>query len=171
MHGESCVVQSARKGRTEVSAKHLNSEELTTIRQAKQTEVQNWVRNAVVEAASKKGIPTRNLMRLRWVLTKTSEGRFKACIVVQGFTDPHLAHLRLAMHVHKRDVTAAFLQGDTELERGVLAEPVQEVAETLKLQPWECVRLRKPVGGRRSIRSWLTSAGSLSLWNLVFGSS
>ena len=124
------------------------------MRQAKQTEVQNWVRNCVVEAASKKGIPTRNLMRMRWVLTRKSEGRFKARIVVQGFTDPHLAHLRRGsptasrqarnvvfglaasaqMHVHKREVTAAFLQGsDTELERGVLAEPVQALAETLKL--------------------------------------
>ena len=41
------------------------------------------------------------------------------------------------MHAHKGDVTVAFLQaGDRELERGVLAEPVQGLAETLKLQPW-----------------------------------
>ena len=71
----------------------------------------------------------------------------EARIVVQGFTDPHLAHLRresptasrrasniyfglaasALMHVHKGDVTAALLQGrDTELESGVLAEPVLE---------------------------------------------
>ena len=48
------------------------------------------------------------------------------------------------MHVHKGDVTAAFPQGgDTELKRGMLAEPVQELCETVKLQPWECVPLRK----------------------------
>ena len=35
-HGEFFVAQAARKGRTEVSTKHLNSAELTAIRQAKQ---------------------------------------------------------------------------------------------------------------------------------------
>ena len=40
MHGGSHVAEAARKGRTEVSTKHLNSEELTTSRQAKQTRVQ-----------------------------------------------------------------------------------------------------------------------------------
>ena len=79
------------------------------------------------------------------------------------------------MHGHKRDVTAAFLQGsDTELERAVLAEPVQKLSEKHKLQPWECVWLRKAVcglvkhGGRRSMRSWLTSPGLLLLQNYVF---
>ena len=120
MHGESCVSQAARKERTEISTKHLNSEDLTTTRQAKQTGVHNWVRSAVVEAASKNGIPTRNLTRKRWVLTKES--------VVQEFADPHLSHLRresptasrwvrnvscgfaasALMHVHEGDVTAAF---------------------------------------------------------------
>ena len=48
------------------------------------------------------------------------------------------------MHVDKGDVSAAFLHGgDTELQRGVWAEPVQELAETLKLRPWPCVRLKK----------------------------
>ena len=66
------------------------------------------------------------------------------------------------MHVHRGDVTAAFLQGgDTELERGVVAEPVQELSETLKLQPWSVCSVERPWtdlstcrehGGRRSIR-------------------
>ena len=34
------VAQAAQKGRTEVSTKQLNSEELTALREAKQTEVQ-----------------------------------------------------------------------------------------------------------------------------------
>ena len=160
-------------------------------------EVQNWLRNAV-EAASKKGIPTGNLVTMRWVLTRQSEGRFKARVVVQGFTDLHLAHLRresptasrrarnvffgLAvsahMHVHKGDVTAAFLQGSDTLL--VLTKPVQELAETLKLQPWECVRLRKAVYRLvNTPRAWWAkvnqvvalSAGSLLLRNLVFGGS
>ena len=111
-------------------------------------------------------------MRVRWVLTSKSEGRFKARNVVQGFTDPHVAHLRREsptacrgarnvffglsasahMHVHKGDVTAAFLPGiETELELEVLNEPGQELAETLKLQPWECVdwQTRHEHGGRR----------------------
>ena len=92
MQGESFVAQAPRKGCTET--KHLSSEELTAIRQAKQTEVQNWVRNSGVEAASKKGIHTRNLMRMAWVSTRKSEGASKVLMVVPGFTDPHLAHLR-----------------------------------------------------------------------------
>ena len=88
------MAQAAREGRTEVMTKHLNSEELSAIRQAKQTQVQSWVRNSVVEAASKKGIPTTKLMRLRWVPTRKSEERFNARIVVQGLTDPKLPHLR-----------------------------------------------------------------------------
>ena len=138
--------------------------------------MRHWVRNSVVAAASKKGIPSINLMCMRWVLTRKSEGRFKLRIVVEGFTDLHLAHLRREsptasrwarnfffgraasahMHVHKGDVTAAFLQGsDTELERGVLDEPVQELAETLKFQPLEYVRLRKAVYGLvNAPRAW-----------------
>ena len=58
MHSESFVAQPAQKGHTEVSTKHLNFEELTAL--AEQTKVQNWVRNSVVEAASKKGTPTRS---------------------------------------------------------------------------------------------------------------
>ena len=48
-------------------------------------------------------------------------------------------------HVHKGNVTAAFLQGrDTELERGPLATRVQELSETLKLQPWSVCNLGRP---------------------------
>ena len=96
-------------------------------------------------------------------------GRFRARLVVQGRTDPHLALLRgepptascrarniffgLAAsahtHGHKGDVTAAFLEGsDTELKRNVLAKPVQQLSEAPKLQPWECIRLRKAVYGQ-----------------------
>ena len=65
-------------------------------------------------------------------------------------------------HVHKGNVTAAFLQGrDTELERGLLAKRGQELSETRKLQPWSVCNLGRPCsdlstrreyGGRRSIR-------------------
>ena len=65
-------------------------------------------------------------------------------------------------YVRKGNVTAAFLQGrDTDLERGLLAKRVQELSETLKLQPWSVCILGRPCtnlstrrehGGRRSIR-------------------
>ena len=193
------MAQAATNVRMEVITKQLNSEELTALREAKQTDVQNWVRNAVAEAGSKKGVPTRNITRMRWVLTRKSEGRFKARLVVQRSTGPHLGHLRRVsptasrqarsvffglgasahMHVHKGDVTAAFLHGsDTEPECGVLAESLEELSEALKLQPWECVRLGRPCadlptrrehGGRRSVKLWLVSAGLPLLWNLFFG--
>ena len=76
----------------------------------------------------------------------TFQRRFMARVVVQRFTDPHLAHLRresptasrqarnfffgLAatghMHVHKRDVTATFLQGSDvlQLSRTKMSETV-----------------------------------------------
>ena len=70
--------------------KQLDSKELLAFLEAKQAEVQKWVRNAIVEAASKEKVSPRTLMRMRGVLTKTSEMRFK---IVQRVTDPHLAHL------------------------------------------------------------------------------
>ena len=49
-------------------------------------------------------------------------------------------------HVHKGNVTAAFLQGrDTELERGLLAQRGQELSETRKVATVECLQLRKAV--------------------------
>ena len=48
-------------------------------------------------------------------------------------------------HVHKGNVTAAFLQGrDTDLERGLVAKRVQELSETLKLQTWSVCNLGRP---------------------------
>ena len=81
------------------------------------------------------------------------------------------------MHVHKVDVTAASHRGsETELERGVLADPMQELGEAHRLRPWDYpaqegrVRTgeRHEHGGRRSIRLWLISAGSLLVWNPDF---
>lgn len=94
-------------------------------------------------------------MRMRWVITEKPTG-LNARLVVQGFTDPDLAHLRsespsasrrarqlffslcasLGLHIHKGDVTRAFLQGDaSELERDVLCEPVKELATALQIPP------------------------------------
>ena len=47
-------------------------------------------------------------MRVRWVLTRKSEGRFKARFVVQGFTDPHLAHLRRESPTESRPARSVF---------------------------------------------------------------
>ena len=138
--GEALDAQAARCGRTEISTKQLDSKELLALRDAEQAEVQNWVRNAVVEAASKR-VSARMLIQMRWVLR----------LLVQGCTDPQLAQLRREsatasrrarsvffgsaasahMHVRKGHVT----EGDIELERNVLAEPVHELWEALKLPP------------------------------------
>ncbi len=165
---EAYLASAARKGRTEVSLKSLTAEKRKELVTAKDKEIQNWLRNSAVEAAARAGLRGRQLMRMRWVLTTKSSGAMKARLVVQGFTDPDLGHLRrespmasrrarqtfltlsasLGLHIHKGDVTSAFLQGGgTELERDVLCEPVKELSDALNLKNHEVVRLRKAVYG------------------------
>ena len=162
--------RTARKGRTEVSTKQLDSKVFLALREAKQAAVQNRVRNAAAEAAPEKRSVSQN-------------GRFKARLVVQGFTDDHLVHLRresptptrrarivccglaarAPMHMHEANVTAPFFQGDdTELERSVISQPVQELSETLRLQPRKCVQLRMAVHGQvNAPRVWWTKVNSV----------
>ena len=135
-YAEAFVASQARKSRVEVTVSRLSAEELEKVRQAKSAEINQWLQQAVVEAASASGIPKAQLMRMRWVITKKPTGKYKARLVVQGFTDPQLAELRresptaskrarqlfftmaatMRQHIWKGDVTAAFLQGD-ETER------------------------------------------------------
>ena len=58
------------KNRTsEVVVKKLTAEELKKVSEAKQKEVDSWVKYKVLQAASKAGLPARLLMRMRWIVT------------------------------------------------------------------------------------------------------
>ena len=121
--------------------KNSTPEQKTELKGRKQTEIHNWLRHGVVEAASRAGVHPGGLMRMRWVVTTKDSGDMKARLVVQGITDPALGRLRtesptcsrrarqvflaltasLRLKMHRGDVKAAFLQGDEET-RTVLVE-------------------------------------------------
>ena len=108
-------------------------------------ESDQWIGNAVYTVAKRAGIPKNRIMSMRWILTwKKIEGtdrqKAKARLVVKGFTDPDLIHLRAesptlsktgrncllqtaasyGMRAYMGDVKTAFLQGSCgESERDV----------------------------------------------------
>ena len=57
----------------------------------KKIEVREWLKEKAVRAASKSGLDRGDLMSMRWVLTWKSDGRAKARLVLQGFTDARVA--------------------------------------------------------------------------------
>ena len=146
----------------------LLAEEQESLRNAKTIEIQSWVKNRAAEAALHEGYLAKDLTRMRWVITSKADGALKARLVVLGYTDPQLGHIKTAsptgsrrgrqvfmsmaasfgMMVAKRDVNTAFPQGDTgEEQRDIVCEPVKELREHLGLQPDGCVRLLKSVYG------------------------
>ena len=92
--------------------------------------------HAVVEVASRKGLPLNALLKMRWVATTKADDSLKARLVVQGFTDARLGKTqtaaptasRRARHIflttvaplhfqwYEGDVKCAFLQGDIQEE-------------------------------------------------------
>lgn len=90
---EAWTAKATRKGRGEVRVSRLDAPKKAELVKAKDKEIQNWLRNSAVEAATRPGLSSRALMRLRWVITEKPTG-LKARSVVQGFTDPDLAYLR-----------------------------------------------------------------------------
>lgn len=124
------------KRRSEVKDSTLTPERKTELAKAKDNELNTWMQHAVVEAASRKGIPMGALMKMRWVVKTKADASLKARLVVHGFTDTRLGEIQtssptasrrvrqvfltttasLAFQCHKGDVKCAFLQGDLEEE-------------------------------------------------------
>ena len=62
----------------------LPAEEQESLRNAKAIEIQSWVKNRAVEAALREGYSAKDLMRMRWVITRKADGALKARLVVLG---------------------------------------------------------------------------------------
>ena len=123
-----------RRRRAEVKVSALSADQKRELVEAKDKELNTFVKYSVVEAASRQGISPSVSMRMRWVVTFKDDGSLKARSVVQGFTDQRLGKiptssptearrsrqifLTLAalfgFQTHKGDVTCAFLQGDLD---------------------------------------------------------
>ena len=76
----------------EVRIEDLSDEEVAKFKEAKNVEVQNWIRDQACRAATGH-VPKGRIMRMRWILTYKDTGKAKAGrIVVLGFQDPDLEH-------------------------------------------------------------------------------
>eukprot|EP00959_Pyramimonas_sp_CCMP1952_P412318 8640269-Pyramimonas_sp.AAC.1 len=66
----------------------------------------------------------------------------------------------MGFQVFKGDVKAAFLRGDLrEEDRNVLAEPVKELREAMRLEHHQCIKLKKSVYGLvNAPRRWWSRA-------------
>ena len=123
-----------KRRRAEVKVSTLSAEQKRELVEAKDKELNTFVKYSLVEAASRQGISPYALMNMRWVVTFKDDGSLKAWLVVQGFTDQRLGKIptssptasrrsrqifltlaeSLGFQTHKGDVKCAFLQGDLD---------------------------------------------------------
>ncbi|CAK0888982.1 unnamed protein product [Prorocentrum cordatum] len=167
------VASQARKGRVEVSFKKATPEEKKLLLEAQQKECTSVLSAKAVRILSRKGIDPARLLRWRFVLTwkKDEQGnvlRGKARLVVLGFSDPDLLHLRtespvaarrarqlpLAMaarhkwKLEKADAVTAFLQGETDEEkREIYADPPKDVRQAFGMKYDDVLQFLKPMYG------------------------
>ena len=83
------------KKRAWVKVSSLTPQKKKELVKAKDNELNTWLEHAVVEAASRKGIPAAAMMKMRWVVTTKADDSLKARLVVQGFTDARWVKSRL----------------------------------------------------------------------------
>ena len=119
-----------KRRRAQVKVSTLSAEQKRELVERKDKELNTFVKNSVVEAASRQGISPSALMKMRWVVTFMDDRSLKARLVVQGFTDQRLGKIptassrsrqifltlaaSLGFQTHKGDVKCAFLQGDSD---------------------------------------------------------
>ena len=134
---ETAFIVMVRRRSADVKVSTLSAEQQRELVKAKDKELSMFVKDSVVEAASRQGISPSALMKMRRVLTFKDEGSLKARLVVQGFTDQRLGKIptsspnasrrsrqifltlavSLGFQTHKRDVKCTFLQGDLDEQR------------------------------------------------------
>ena len=165
------VAKRVAKG-VEVSWQKLSEEQRKAMGEAKQVEINEWVKSRVCRAALGE-VPPHRLMKMRWVLVfKATDDpglvKAKARLVVVGFTDPDLgqdptrsptltrrgrqALLQLCSHrgweALKADAKAAFLQGkETQQKRQIFGLPVSELQEAMNLKKGQAIQFLKAAYG------------------------
>ena len=131
---ETAFIVIVKRRRAEVKVSTLSAEQKRELVEAKDKELNTFVKYSLVEAASRPGSSPSVLMKMRWVVTFKDDGSLKARLVVQGFTDQRLGKIptssptaprrsrqifltlaaSLGFQTHKGDVKCAFLQGDLD---------------------------------------------------------
>ena len=124
-----------RKFRVEVSVRRLDADQQAKFDVARK-KIDERLAAEAIKVVSKFGVPEDRVMKMRFVYTWKSDGRAKARLVLQGFTDPDLktqltdaltiskrgrslflaACARNKFWVEKADVIGAFLQGTASEE-------------------------------------------------------
>ena len=168
------LATAAKRQRSEVRMSELSHQERSQFIQAKDAEIQNWLKTGTVMRILRHKIPPEEILRCRWILTwkpvdEVTEGpnhKAKARLVVLGYQDPaietiprdsptlgrHSKMLILQLIASKGwtlqsfDIKAAFLQGSVA-GRTIGLEPVPELARALNLRPHECCQLNKSAYG------------------------
>ena len=76
-----------KRRRAEMNVSTLSAEQKRVLEQAKDNELNTFVKYSVVEAAPRQEISPSALIKMRWVVTRKGDGQLKAWLVVQGFAD------------------------------------------------------------------------------------
>ena len=170
------LATAAKRQRAEVRMSELTSDERRQFIDAKDSEVQNWLKTGTVMKILRSQIPPEEVLRCRWVLTwkpvepsaddPEPSKKAKARLVVLGYMDPSLEKIprdsptlgrhskllilqMIASHgwtLQSFDVKAAFLQGSVA-GRTIGLEPVPELARALKMNHTELCKLNKSAYG------------------------
>ena len=105
------LATTAKKARSEVRLSSLSPAELKEFEQAKDAEIQNWIKTSTISAVMRNQIPEDQILRCRWILTwkpldnvgeeqkpsKTTKvqrtHKAKARLVVLGYLDPRIEEI------------------------------------------------------------------------------
>jgi hypothetical protein len=102
------LATASKKQRTEVKLSSLTPDEVQEFEQAKQSEINNWIKTGTISAIFRNEIPEEQILRCRWILTwkpidntgqtadeiKTNRThKPKARLVVLGYLDPKIEEI------------------------------------------------------------------------------
>ncbi|CAE7216023.1 RE1 [Symbiodinium sp. CCMP2592] len=160
-----------RRRAVEVHERHLNDEERTAFKAAKEAEVRNFVAAEAFEALPEGLRPSKDqAVNMRWLLTwkvrEDGSRKAKARAVLLGYQDPSYAQretaapvmsrqtrqclLQIAANnrwdIHKGDVTGAFLQGRSYPDT-LYCIPTDEICQAMGLKAGTITRLRRACYG------------------------
>lgn len=123
-HFESFIVSNLKKRSVEVNERHMSSEELAMMRQAKMEGVKKFVSAQALQSLPSHLQPDRRTaMRMRWVLTwkreETGERKAKARCVILGYQDPNYEFRQVAAPTMSRNSRQVMLAISASLKFAV----------------------------------------------------